>query len=268
MSPPDSERSRILPTLTWESLVDPQSHAAPTTDASTEVPTAADTDPPAPDASPPVVPEPPSFMRPPPLDVPPAAPATGDLGPMSLSLHLGDISPVPPPPAPPVRRPISVQPVEEFHVTFPPLTLPDDVGPEPGSSLGPEIEPDVEPEPEMTLPTIREATPVQPYISDEIPMQPAAGCARHDRRPGHRCQRHAAGPWLASRTDLAAAGDTARPVEHPRPDRQPARRRCPAAQTAPEATRPQRSPSRDDAVRARRDRRGSHRLRTPVSVPR
>ena len=86
---------------------------------------------------------------------------------MSLSLHLGEVPlPPPPPPAPPAPlggSPATATSSDDFRVDFRSLAIeeaPTNAATDAVSELAAEI----------GLPTIREATPVPPYISDEVPV--------------------------------------------------------------------------------------------------
>ena len=151
--------------------------------------------------------------------------------------------------------------------------------PEPGSSLDSRVRRRSRkrssiPRWKCRCPAIREATPVEPYVSDEIPAQAAPSAlptttVRDDRR---RCD--SAHPRIAARADRAATGDPARSdgAHAGRPD-QPARRGGSPTSTGEEASWSQRAQVGLHAGRARRDRRRRHRLRTsrtssPMTGPR
>ena len=191
MSPSDEERSSILPTLSWDSIVAdrPSDASADETEAS-----AAPTDTPADSgaatvaapgvgaatavpqismslrldefAVPPAPPMPPvSFAAPAPTAVPPAPPMPSTV--LAATPPLGDVAPIAVPP-PPVSSALLPEPVADlddappdlsaFKLTMSPLSIPDD---EPSSSYVP-----IQPVGDFVLPTIREATPVQPYEPD------------------------------------------------------------------------------------------------------
>ena len=171
MSPPESERSSSLPTLTWESIVDRK----PTADGASETSPQVDSDQSQPVAAL-------DNAVPPPPPVASSFAADEDAPVWPLSLHLGDVNSPPPPPPPPLptsapatRGSVSSEAVADFHVSFAPIALEDGrVVPEPGSSLDTDVAAvtgmNIDSEPEMLLPPIREATPVQPYLSDEVPV--------------------------------------------------------------------------------------------------
>ncbi len=192
MSPAEDERSSILPTLSWNSIVDDRSsdgQADVTPDASVPASpvdwNAAPPDAPAiampqismslrldgPATPVPAPPAPPSAMMPPappvppaPPTAPPAPPAASPVALLSVTPAIGGVDPIAVEPSADATAMASeaanvpddsVSDRSPFTLTMSPLVIADD---EPASSYTP-----IEPVGEFVLPSIREATPVEPY---------------------------------------------------------------------------------------------------------